>query len=107
MDIQPVTLTEAAQREVKNILEHKNIPVEYGLRIGIKGSGGCAGFSYLLGFDKKKDSDVSYKVGSIPVYVEKRHTMYLLGLEVDFYEGADARGFTFVKADENKKAESA
>jgi iron-sulfur cluster assembly protein len=35
--------------------------------------------------------------------VEKRHTMYLVGLEVDFYEGADARGFTFVKPEEAKE----
>jgi iron-sulfur cluster assembly protein len=32
------------------------------------------------------------------VYVEKKHTMYLIGKEVDFYEGADARGFMFAEA---------
>ena len=93
----PVTLTEKAAREVRHIMDNKNIPKNYGLRIGIKGSGGCSGFNYLLGFDTKKDSDISFEINDIPVYVEKRHAMYLLNLEVDFYEGADARGFTFVK----------
>ena len=93
----PVTLTEKAAKEVKNILTNKNIPAEYSLRIGIKGTGGCAGFDYLLGFDKKKDSDLQYEIEGIRVLIEKKHTMYLLDLEVDFHEGADARGFTFAK----------
>ena len=93
----PVSLSDKAAEEVQKIMTSKNIPDGYGLRIGIKGAGGCAGFDYLLGFDKKKDTDLSFEVGDIPVYVAKKDTMYLLGLEVDFYEGSDARGFTFVK----------
>lgn len=93
----PVTLTEKAIEEVRNIMRNKNIPEDYFLRIGIKGSGGCAGFTFMLGFDKKKDTDLEYEIEGIPVLVEKKHTMYLLDLEVDFYEGSDARGFTFVK----------
>ena len=95
--ITPVTLTEKAIEEVRNIMRSKNIPDDYSLRIGIKGSGGCAGFTFMLGFDKKKDTDLEYDIEGIPVLIEKKHTMYLLDLEVDFYEGADARGFTFVK----------
>jgi iron-sulfur cluster assembly protein len=93
----PVTLTEKAIEEVRNIMNNKNIPEGYKLRIGIKGSGGCAGFNYLLGFDQKKETDLEYQVDDISVLVEKKHTMYLLDLEVDFYEGSDARGFTFSK----------
>jgi len=105
-NIQPVTLTDRAVEEVENIMNNKNIPEGYGLRIGIKGSGGCVGFTYMLGFDKKQEGDLEYSIGSsnTPVYIEKRHTMYLIGLEVDFYEGADARGFTFVKAGEKSPA---
>ena len=96
----PITLSQKAIEEVKNIMANKNIPEEYSLRVGIKGSGGCSGFTYLLGFDTQKDSDIDFEIENIPVLVEKKHTMYLLGLEVDFYEGADARGFTFVKREE-------
>ncbi|QSE97735.1 HesB/IscA family protein [Fulvivirga lutea] len=95
--ITPVTITDKAAEEIKNIMENKNIPEGYLLRIGIKGSGGCAGFEYMLGFDKQKETDLVYEVAGISVLVEKKHTMYLLDLEVDFHEGADARGFTFVK----------
>lgn len=95
MNIQPVSISQKAVREIKDIISKKKVPEGYGLRIGIRGAG-CAGVSYLLGFDKKKESDVEYSIEGINVYIEKRHTMYLIGLEVDFYDGADARGFSFV-----------
>lgn len=96
MLIEPVTLTEKAIEEVKHIMAHKNIPEGYGLRIGVKGGAGCAGMGYTLGFDKPREGDINYDVEGITVHIEKKQTMYLVGLEVDFYEGADARGFTFV-----------
>ncbi len=77
----------------------KNIPAEYGLRIGIRGGGGCGGAKLIIGFDKKKESDLSYVMEGIPVYVDKKHTMYVIGKEVDFYEGDDARGFVFAEQD--------
>ncbi|WP_017732123.1 HesB/IscA family protein [Nafulsella turpanensis] len=104
--LEPVTLSEKAAKEVKAIMASKNIPEGYGLRIGMKG-GGCGGMSFVLGFDKPKDNDLTYEIEGIPVFVEKRHTMYLLGMQVDFYEGADARGFMFInplKKEEEKQA---
>ena len=94
--ILPVTISTRAVSEIKKIMETKNIPKEYGLRIGVKG-GGCGGVSLMLGFDKMKNSDTTYFVEDIPVYIDKKHTMYIIGKEVDFYEGADARGFMFVE----------
>ena len=94
--IEPVTLTAKAIEEVKHIMANKNIPKGYGLRIGVKGGGGCGGMGLMLGFDKSKEGDLSYEVEGITVHVEKRQTMYLVGLEVDFVENAEARGFTFV-----------
>jgi iron-sulfur cluster assembly protein len=94
--IQPVNLSAKAAEEVRKIMLSKNIPADYGLRLGVKGGGGCGGVSPIIGFDKKKDSDLSYTIEGITVYIDKKHTMYLIGKEVDFYEGSDARGFMFV-----------
>ena len=93
-NLKPVGLTPKAAIEVRKIMETKNIPADYGLRVGVKG-GGCGGVSLIIGFDKKKESDHAYSIDGIPIYVDKKHTMYLIGKEVDFYEGADARGFMF------------
>lgn len=91
----PVTLSRKAAEEVRKIMKTKNIPEDYGLRIGIRGSG-CGGAALMIGFDKQKTGDLVYQIEDIPVYVDKKHTLYVVGKEVDFYEGSDKRGFMFV-----------
>ncbi len=103
MDI-PVNITEKAFQEIIHIIERKNIPDQYGLRIGIKG-GGCAGISYLLGFDTVSKEDGSFDFRGLPVYIAKKHTMYLFGLTLDFHEGADARGFVFLNPEQSRVKE--
>lgn len=93
--VTPVTLSKRAAEEVRKIMDTKSIPVDYGLRVGIRGSG-CGGASLIIGFDKQKDSDISYEVEGINMLVDKKHTLYVIGKEVDFYDGADKRGFMFV-----------
>jgi iron-sulfur cluster assembly protein len=101
--IRPVTLSPRAAEEVLKIMQSKNIPEGYGLRIGIRGGGGCGGAKLIIGFDKKKASDLDYTTEGIQVLVDKKHTMYVIGKEVDFYDGADAKGFMFVEqADANR-----
>ena len=95
MKLEPVGLTEAAITQIRHIMEHKNIPAEYALRVGVKGAG--CGVGFQLGFDKPKGSDLTYSIDGISILVDKKHTMYLLGITVDYYSGADAQGFTFVK----------
>jgi iron-sulfur cluster assembly protein len=90
----PIALTEKALAEVKNIMQEKNVPAEYGLRIGVQG-GGCSGMSYLLGFDKPKDSDEIFDLDGLKLIMDKKHAMYVLGMEVDFQDGLNARGFVF------------
>lgn len=99
-NLQPVTISAKAAEEIRKIIQTKNIPEGYCLRVGIRG-GGCGGVSLLIGFDKQKASDLFYTIEGIPVVVDKKHTMYIIGKEVDFHESADARGFMFI--DPNSK----
>ena len=50
----PIRLTEGAVKQLKKIKTEQNVSDKHLLRVGVKG-GGCAGFSYILGFDEKKD----------------------------------------------------
>ncbi|MCC5920497.1 MAG: iron-sulfur cluster assembly accessory protein [Cyclobacteriaceae bacterium] len=100
--IEPVKVTDKAIEEVKHIMANKNIPEDYGLRIGVKG-GGCGGMGHVIGFDKKKDGDTEYQIDSVPIYVEKKHTMYLLGLVIDFHEDEESRGFVFLNEEDLKE----
>ena len=98
---EPVSISISAAKEIKHMMEHKNIPEGYGLRVGVKGGSGCGGgIGYMLGFDKPKEDDLSYISEGVQVHIEKKQTMYLVGLEVDFYDGADERGFTFEMAED-------
>ena len=90
----PVKITEKAIAEIKNILSRKNIPGDYGLRIGIKDAGSNA-VSHILGFDLKTDLDNEYTIEGLTVYIRKTEVHHLAGLTVDYYEGPEATGFTF------------
>lgn len=91
---QPITLTEGALTQLKRIMEEQNIPASFGLRVGVKG-GGCSGFSYVLGFDEQKEKDEVYQIEGFKVLMEKAHAIYLLGMEVDWVDGLNNRGFMF------------
>lgn len=93
----PFYITPLAIEEINNIIFNKGIPQEYGLRVGIRG-GGC-GATFLLGFDKKRDTDEAYYLQNIPIYVDKKHLMYVVGITIDFEETQEGRGFTFEKRD--------
>jgi iron-sulfur cluster assembly protein len=92
--LKPIGLTVRAAEEVRKIMETKNIPSDYALRVGIRGSG-CGGVSLIIGFDKQKPTDLVYQEEGITLLIDKKHTMYVIGKQVDFYEGADAKGFMF------------
>jgi iron-sulfur cluster assembly protein len=91
---QPIILTQGAVNQLKSIMTEQGISPQYGLRVGVKG-GGCSGFSYVLGFDEQKEVDQVFEISGMKVLMEKSHAIYLLGMEIDFVEGLNNRGFSF------------
>lgn len=91
---QVIGLTDGAAAELKRIIVEQSLDDALCLRIGVKG-GGCSGLSYILGFDNKKKDDHAFEVKGISVVVNKSHEIYLQGLEVDYHDGLDNRGFIF------------
>ena len=90
----PIRLTQGAISQLIRVRSEQGVPDHYGLRIGVKG-GGCSGFSYLLGFDEQKERDTVYEYEGIRILMDKAHTMYLVGMEIDWLEGLNNRGFIF------------
>ena len=88
-----VTLTTAAQVEVKRLIDAEGKP-GLGLRLGVKG-GGCSGFSYKLEFDQKKEGDIVVNSGDVAVYLDRKSTIYLRGISLDFQKGLSGKGFVF------------
>jgi iron-sulfur cluster assembly protein len=89
----PVNLTEGCVKELRR-LKAEDASLKPYLRVGVKG-GGCSGMSYVLGWDDKTEKDDEFVIHGIPVVMEKSHGIYLMGMEVDFQDGLNARGFVF------------
>ena len=90
----PVTFTEGAVKELFKLKDQQEISEDFGLRVGVEG-GGCSGMNYILGFDQRKDGDQEYEINGIKVFMHKAHGLYLAGMQIDFQDGLNARGFTF------------
>lgn len=90
----PVSFTATALNEIKRLMNEEGFDKNNVLRVGVKG-GGCSGMTYVLGFDTKTDKDDNFEVEGIPFVMEKTHSIYLLGMEIDWQGGLNSRGFTF------------
>ena len=90
----PVAFTPSAIRELKRLLSTEDYKEGNYLRVGVKG-GGCAGMTYILAFDQHTEQDKMYEVEGIPMLMNKSHGMYLIGMQVDYENGLNSRGFVF------------
>lgn len=88
----PVSFTAGAVEEIRNLM--KSEAANQYLRVGVKG-GGCSGLSYVLGFDEKMEGDEIFDFEGIPVVMNPGHQMYLFGMQIDWQDGLNNRGFTF------------
>lgn len=97
----PVTLTGGAIKELRRIMTAEGFDITQSLRVGVKG-GGCSGMTYILGFDKKTEKDTAFEIERIPCIMDRSHELYLLGMQVDWTDGLNNRGFTFQNPNASK-----
>ena len=91
----PIEITETALKELHRIkTSQDDITDRHGLRVGVKG-GGCSGFTYILGFDVQKEDDEVYELDGLRVLMNKAHGLYLMGMQIDWVDGLNNRGFSF------------
>ena len=87
-------MTEGAIKEVRKLMAADGFDNSQLLRVGVKG-GGCSGMTYILGFDKKTENDLEFEIEGIHCVMSKSHEIYLMGMQVDWLNGLNNRGFTF------------
>ena len=97
----PVSFTSNAISEIKRLMAEEGFDSTKSLRVGVKG-GGCSGLSYVLGFDDKQQEDEEYDIEGIKFIMNKAHGIYLMGMEIDWHGGLNARGFTFTNPNASK-----
>jgi len=93
-DADPVILTDRAAKQIIKIKEKESLDENLFLRVAVEG-GGCSGLSYKLGFDIRTDEDKVVVSNDVEIVIDPKHLMYLNGIEIDYPDGLDARGFTF------------
>ncbi|MFM2363003.1 MAG: hypothetical protein RLZZ316_1905 [Bacteroidota bacterium] len=97
----PVTLTAGALTELLRLMQVPGFDTQQKLRIGVKG-GGCSGMSYVLGFDAPQEGDENFEIEGISCVMNKAHSIYLMGMQIDWQQGLNARGFTFTNPNASK-----
>lgn len=93
-DSKPVTITEGAIKQIRKLMAEEGFDATQKLRIGVKG-GGCSGMSYILGFDQPTEKDKVFEIDGISCIMNSAHEMYVYGMEIDWQDGLNNRGFTY------------
>ena len=97
-----IKFTENAINEIKRLMAEEEFDATQKLRIGVKG-GGCSGLTYVLGFDAQLPEDEVYEVeDGLSFVMNPSHQLYLFGMEVDWHDGLNSRGFTFSNPNASK-----
>jgi iron-sulfur cluster assembly protein len=89
---QPVRIAPDARLRILDSLASPALRDTYGLRVGVRG-GGC-GTAWLLGFDTPGPADEVYNVEDVRVIIDRRHLLYVLGVEIGYGLADGQAGFT-------------
>ncbi len=101
MLLTPVTFTKGAVEEIRKLMKAEGFDSGKVLRVGVKG-GGCSGMTYVLGFDEKQANDEQFQIDGLPYVLNPAHGIYLMGMEIDWKDGLNSRGFTFTNPNATK-----
>jgi iron-sulfur cluster assembly accessory protein len=90
-----INVTPTAASKIGELLAEEN-KTSAGLRVFVQG-GGCSGFQYGLMIDEGEgdpESDQTFMVNGVRLYVDPISLRYLKGAEVDFVDNNAGGGFT-------------
>jgi len=91
-----VNISDKAIEHISEIFKKENRSFEtIGLRLGVVG-GGCSGLSYKIDFSEKREKDNEMNFGKLRVFIDPKSSIYLKGVELDFIDGLNGKGFVFV-----------
>jgi iron-sulfur cluster insertion protein len=94
----PVLVTEKAAAEVRRIMTEQQgagVAEKLYLRLRVVG-GGCSGFQHKLDLDPLVNPklDEVFEIHGVDVVIDKRSLLYISGVNVDFYDDLNKRGFS-------------
>lgn len=88
------TLTDSAVDKITSMMK-KEGKEGYALRLGVT-TGGCAGLSYEMKFQKNPyDNDIVYAYKGLQVIINQESLEFLKGIEVDYVDTLRESGFKY------------
>lgn len=92
-DKETITLTKTAAEQIQ-VLSTEDAEEGQCLRFGVE-KGGCSGHEYAMGFDFPQEGDIQLESQGVKIIVDPNSFEYLKGIQVDFNDGIDGKGFSF------------
>ena len=89
-----ITVSDRAQREIRDIFAREQPGDGAGLRLGVIG-GGCSGLSYEMEFSAPRPGDNVLDFDGFQVLLDPKSAIYLKGVTLDFEDGLAGKGFVF------------
>ncbi|MCS7220012.1 MAG: iron-sulfur cluster insertion protein ErpA [Anaerolineae bacterium] len=88
-----ITLTEAAARKLREVLEQKGLAETHALRVFVTG-GGCGGMQYGMTFDNKpREDDEVFEQHGLRILVDPISSFYISGSRIDYVDSLMGGGF--------------
>lgn len=91
-----IKVKDSAKEKILSLLSEEGKSADSFVRVGVKG-GGCSGLMYNLEFDsEQKDEDKLIEDNGVKIVIDKKSVLYLVGTELDFSDGLNGKGFSFI-----------
>ena len=89
-------ITDRAADRLQTVASTEGVDLESShLRVAVI-PGGCSGLTYDLGWDSQvSEGDTVFPVAGLSVVVDRRSRLYLDGVELDYTDGFEGKGFHF------------
>lgn len=89
-----VIIEDSAKSAIELFRGIKNLDKNLKVRLAVQ-RGGCSGFSYHLGFDQVKQSDLLFRDNEIEIVIDPVHNKYVKGIIIGHVIKEDDSFFTF------------
>ena len=87
-------LTKRAAKNFSRIREDEELSDSIPLRVAVKG-GGCAGYEYVLSFDKENKRDLVFESNNMKIVVDRKSHVIIDGLEIEWSTDLSSPGPRF------------
>tara|TARA_R110000765_G_C18685590_1_gene579939 strand:+ start:343 stop:675 length:333 start_codon:yes stop_codon:yes gene_type:complete len=87
-------LDDKAVKEIKYLLQLKEVDPNAGIRVGVRG-GGCSGYTYTLNFGVRAEGDIVMEQEGVKLFTDPKSVTYLNGTTLTYTDGLQGKGFNF------------